>query len=433
MKPYTSPLVKTLLAATLLSPLLPSTTHPSVHAAQTVQQEISVLIDGEKQSYDQAPILRNDRVLVPMRGIFEKLGAVVTWDAGTQTVHASKGSVKLQLKLRESTLFLGSQSYVLDQPPVIVKDRVMVPVRVISETFGALVKWDGAKQEVAISTDTMKLFELVDSQNLDELDRLLKEGYDPETRAFFQRSPLNYAFDFNKPDAAKVLLENGADRNHAVFQQLIEREDVEAVKLYVRHYVPQRNEPIGEWALALAAAQGKSKLVQALLEAGIDANTPAWLAYQQKDLLLKTIVFSPLYEAVKNNELETVKVLLAGGADTNLPLEHDHKSSVLFLPAQKNQVPLMIELLAHGALSNFQDEQGWTPLMVAAEQGNTRVVEILLNVAAKPNLKNQHGATAVQIAKAHGHQETVKVLLATGATDAEPIADARAVTRNYAK
>jgi len=431
LKRYTHPLAKTLLAVALLSPVLPVMADSPVQAAQTTQKQISVLIDGEKQSYDQAPVLRNDRVLVPMRGIFEKLGATVTWDGQTQTVHATKGSAKLQLALREKTLFFRGQAFTLDQAPIIVSDRVMVPVRVVSETFGSLVKWDGANQEVTISTTTMKLFELVDNQNLDEIDRLIKAGYDSETRAFFSRTPLHYAFDFNKLDAAKVLLKNGADRRHFVLQQLIEKNDIEAVKFYVSHYVSAKQEPTGEWALAMAAAQGKSKLAQALIEAGVDANTPAWLAYPHKDPLEFTVVASPLYEAVKSNHLETVKALLAGGADTNLPLAQDHNSSVLFQPAANNQIPLMVELLANGALSNFQDENGWTPLMVAAEQGHTKVVEILLNVAAKPNLTNKYGASAVQIARAHGHEETVKVLLATGGKDAPPITDARAVTRNY--
>ena len=64
--------------------------------------DISVTINGEKQSYDVMPVIENGRTLVPMRGIFEALGAAIYWDDATKTVTAKKSGKTITLVIGEN-------------------------------------------------------------------------------------------------------------------------------------------------------------------------------------------------------------------------------------------------------------------------------------------------------------------------------------------
>jgi hypothetical protein len=68
-----------------------------------------VYINGEKQVYDQPPISQNGRTLVPLRGIFEKLGATVEWHQSTQTITAKKEGILVWLKLGSKNVLGYSQ------------------------------------------------------------------------------------------------------------------------------------------------------------------------------------------------------------------------------------------------------------------------------------------------------------------------------------
>ena len=112
---------------------------------------ISVLVNNNKLIFDQEPILENDRTLVPLRKIFETLGAAVTWDERTQTVTAVKGSKKILLTINSPEMYVNESKITLDVPAQIRNSRTLVPVRAISEALGCRVEWDGASKTVIIN------------------------------------------------------------------------------------------------------------------------------------------------------------------------------------------------------------------------------------------------------------------------------------------
>ena len=112
---------------------------------------ITVTLNGTPLSFDQAPIIQNDRTLVPLRVIFEALGADVAWDDWTQTVTAVKGEVTVKVTVGKNAMFKNGQTIPLDVPAQIVNDRTLVPVRAVSEAFDCSVDWDDATQTVTIS------------------------------------------------------------------------------------------------------------------------------------------------------------------------------------------------------------------------------------------------------------------------------------------
>lgn len=121
-----------------------------VQEAQAV--EVSVLVNGESLSFDAPAQIVQDRVLVPMRAIFEKLGARISWDGDTQTITADKGGTNISLTIGKETASVNYNRVPLDVPAMITNDRTLVPLRFISESLGASVDWDAANSQVRITT-----------------------------------------------------------------------------------------------------------------------------------------------------------------------------------------------------------------------------------------------------------------------------------------
>ena len=88
-------------------------------------EDIRILINDKPIELDAAPLIENDRVLVPMRGVLESLGYTVRWDETAQTASAMK--------------IYGSRTY--------------VPLRFLAEYSGAQVLWDGASSTVSIHAE----------------------------------------------------------------------------------------------------------------------------------------------------------------------------------------------------------------------------------------------------------------------------------------
>ena len=114
-------------------------------------QNISVNLNGAPIAFDQPPIIQDGRTLVPLRAIFEAMGADVAWDSNTQTVTASRGTDVITLSIGSNTLYKNNEAVTLDVPAQIMNDRTLVPARAVAESFGATVEWDGNTQTVMIT------------------------------------------------------------------------------------------------------------------------------------------------------------------------------------------------------------------------------------------------------------------------------------------
>lgn len=127
-------------------------------------KDVNIVIDGEKLNLDVAPQIIDGRVMVPIRGVLENLGALVKWDDETQTVSARKSSktVSLEIGSNDVTLDKGetnddgsakTETIQTDVAAQLVSDRTLVPLRVISETMGYSVDWNDETYTVSITTD----------------------------------------------------------------------------------------------------------------------------------------------------------------------------------------------------------------------------------------------------------------------------------------
>lgn len=125
----------------------------SVHILSFAEtNNISVYIDNERISFQTKPYMENDRVMVPMRKIFEKLGATVTWDNDTQSITAVKGQTTAILAIGLNIMYINGEPAALDNTPALVYDTTYVPLRAVSEALGCVVKWENDKNKVVITS-----------------------------------------------------------------------------------------------------------------------------------------------------------------------------------------------------------------------------------------------------------------------------------------
>ena len=114
---------------------------------------IQTELNGNRIHFDQRPVLQDGRVMVPLRGIFESLGADVLYTPSTKTIKASSNGRTVELALGQREAFVNGQQMFLDVPAGTIEGRTMVPLRFVSEAMGADVKWRSATRTVAISGD----------------------------------------------------------------------------------------------------------------------------------------------------------------------------------------------------------------------------------------------------------------------------------------
>lgn len=115
---------------------------------------ITVILNGQELTFDQPPIIKDDRTLVPLRAIFEAMGAAVDWNGNTQTVTSTKGSTTISMTIGSNIMLKNSVEIYLDVPAQLVGDYTMVPVRAVAEAFGADVNWEESTRTIYIDINT---------------------------------------------------------------------------------------------------------------------------------------------------------------------------------------------------------------------------------------------------------------------------------------
>lgn len=118
--------------------------------AQLNKDKVTVMVNGRLLQSDVEPFIENGRTLVPMRAIFEALKAEVLWDAATETATATLRGTEVKITKNQTVAYVSGNPVTLDVPAAIKDGRFVVPVRFISESFGAKVEWIEARRTAMI-------------------------------------------------------------------------------------------------------------------------------------------------------------------------------------------------------------------------------------------------------------------------------------------
>ena len=128
----------------------------SLHVVASADNTVIVTIDDkivDCESYGSPATIVEGRTLVPLRAIFEALGASVEWDSSTKTVTSELNGTKIQLVVGQNKLYKDDKIIILDVPAMIVNGRTMVPARAVSEAFDCTVEWNANFRKVVIITN----------------------------------------------------------------------------------------------------------------------------------------------------------------------------------------------------------------------------------------------------------------------------------------
>ena len=140
-------------------PIILSLTAVMSTSTALADESITVMLNGQAMDFDVAPIIQNDRVLVPMRAIFEELHCSVDYTDidGRQIITAKLNeNNSIGLVIGSDEMQIHNQKIKLDTAPIIVNDRTLVPLRAVSEAFDYDVNWDGDTKTVTISKEIPK-------------------------------------------------------------------------------------------------------------------------------------------------------------------------------------------------------------------------------------------------------------------------------------
>ncbi len=141
----------------------------SVTSVNAASNEVAVRLDGTNLQFDVPPQVINNRVMIPMRVIFEALHATVKWDDATLSITAlSKNGDVVKLSIGNEYIYKNDRKVTIDSPPVSINGRTLVPVRVIAESLGRAVSYRSDSRTVIIEpVDTLKEDNLIEDTSID--------------------------------------------------------------------------------------------------------------------------------------------------------------------------------------------------------------------------------------------------------------------------
>ena len=115
--------------------------------------EYTIIVNGKKLESDVPPVMAADRLFVPIRVIFEALGATVAWDDPTQTVTGTRGDRTVVMQIGDEHMIVNGVRTAMGLAPMLKDSRTLVPIRFVGEGLGATVEWD---EKTNTATITLK-------------------------------------------------------------------------------------------------------------------------------------------------------------------------------------------------------------------------------------------------------------------------------------
>lgn len=120
-------------------------------SAMAYENEIvEVYLDGEIVEFDVKPQIIGGRTMVPLRAVFEKMGATVEWDDPTRTVTAVKGDTTVVSTIGSNVMYINGVESQMDVAPILLDTRTLAPARFVAEAFGGKVLWSDKKRQAYI-------------------------------------------------------------------------------------------------------------------------------------------------------------------------------------------------------------------------------------------------------------------------------------------
>lgn len=194
--------------------------------------EIKVIVNGEELSFDQPPVMKDDRVFVPVRAIAEKLGARVDWEEYGAVTISNENSV-LNLYTNDIRFYQNNINYISDAAAFIENGRTLVPVRLVSQALNCEVEWDEDSQTVTVSSIVPINEEMYASLKADGSKPLVYTAYETE---FVSKDGNNLTCSYNMP-ALNIKGGSAAELNQKISAVLMPKINSELDNDYSPNYI----------------------------------------------------------------------------------------------------------------------------------------------------------------------------------------------------
>ena len=162
---------------------------------------VTVYVDGVQLSFDTEPVIENGRTLVPMRAIFEALGAKVDWTDQTKTAHAETNGITIDITAGSNVLYKNGRPIELDGGAKITDSRMLVPARAVSEGLDVYVDWHANARRVVIVSSNAESF-----KTLSEADNAIFDSRYPGLRTQFEQELLYSAVQSSAAEYAEGII-----------------------------------------------------------------------------------------------------------------------------------------------------------------------------------------------------------------------------------
>ena len=113
---------------------------------------VAFTVDGAVVQPDVPPVIVKERTLVPARAVFEKMGASVSWDEDARMVEVAMGTSKTILTIDSDIAFVNGSPVTMEVPALIIGDRTMIPVRFVGESLACGVDWEPLTRTVMLTS-----------------------------------------------------------------------------------------------------------------------------------------------------------------------------------------------------------------------------------------------------------------------------------------
>lgn len=143
----------------------------------SASENIKIMVNGSSVDFVIPAFTENGRVLVPLRGVAEKLGAEVNWYPATNGITIKNGMKYIHFKLNSKLVLINGEETIIDVAPTAKNGRTFIPFRFIGEQFGADVKWSQKDQTAYIFKGelTTLLKPFYQGMTLKEIDKLVEK------------------------------------------------------------------------------------------------------------------------------------------------------------------------------------------------------------------------------------------------------------------
>ena len=198
-------------------------------------EPITVVLDCAPVEFTQEPVILNDRTLVPVRAIFEAMGASVDWNGETQTVTSVLGDTTVVMVVNNKVMTVNGAFKTLDAAPQLVEGSTMVPTRAVAESFGCTVEWNAQDRSVNIFSQAF-LAKTAAAESFSSVKKLTQSG---KTAVSAFNIPYFEGYDVktDAPDGTDFEISTTTDAGHAslsVRSDLYTGEDARLTDEYVK-------------------------------------------------------------------------------------------------------------------------------------------------------------------------------------------------------